>query len=80
MLRNIFGVVDGGRLLRANYVDAGKQKVYYEGFAQRVEVASFLVFDFKGEVLHVAINFPGSRHDSKLVSSSGLRYPKLGAS
>lgn len=42
-----------------------------------MEVTNLFVWNFKGEVFHEGINFPGSWPDSKLAYASGLLYPKL---
>lgn len=78
LMRGIFGVVDGGRLPCADYDNSDLQNAYYEGYTGNVEVTNLLVFNFFGEVIHAAVNYPGSWHDSKLASVSGLIFPKLG--
>ena len=35
------------------------------------------MFNFFGELIHAAVNFPGSWHDNRLASASGLYWPKL---
>ncbi|CDF33017.1 unnamed protein product [Chondrus crispus] len=53
------------------------QNAYFKGFTQGVEVTNLFVWNFYGELIHAAINFPGSWHDTKLASASGLYFPKL---
>lgn len=77
MMKGIFAVVDGGRVPCAHYTDCDMQNAYYEGYTGNVEVTNLLVFNFFGEIIHAGVNFPGSWHDSKLASLSGLIYPKL---
>lgn len=36
------------------------------------------MYNFGGEIVHATINYPGSWHDTKLASMSGLLYPKFG--
>ena len=33
--------------------------------------------NFKGELIHAALNYPGSWHDNKLAVQSKLLHPKL---
>ena len=47
------------------------QNEYFEGCTQHVEVTNLFVWNFKGEIIHAAMNFPGSWHDSKLATISG---------
>ena len=77
LLSNIFAVVDGGRLPYADYVDTDIQNAYYEGYTMSVQVTNLFVFNFKGELIHAALNFPGSWHDSRVAHSSGLINPLL---
>lgn len=77
VLDGIFAVVDGGRIPCAEYTDKDLQNAYYEGYTQSVEVTNLFVWNFKGEIIHAGVNFPGSWHDSKLAYASGLIYPKL---
>ena len=77
LLRGVFGVVDGGRMPCAHYVDPELQNAFFEGFTQNEEVTNLLVFNFFGELIHAAVNFPGSWHDNRLASASGLYWPML---
>ena len=61
----------------AEYLDGDLQNAYFEGYTQKVEVTNLFVWNFYGELIHAAINFPGSWHDTKLASVSGLYHPKL---
>ena len=76
-LGGVFGVVDGGRMPCAHYVDSNLQNAFFEGFTQNEEITNLLVFNFFGELIHAAINFPGSWHDNRLASASGLYWPML---
>lgn len=76
-LNNVFGVVDGGRMPCADYTDVDMQNAYYEGYTTNVEVTNLLVYNFKGELIHAALNFPGSWHDSRVANMSGFIYPLL---
>lgn len=42
ILSNIFGVLEGGRLPCADYVNADVQNAYYEGYTTSVEVTNLL--------------------------------------
>lgn len=53
------------------------QNAYFEGYTQNVEVTNLFVRNVFGEIIHAAINFPRSWHDSKLANVSGLIYPNL---
>ena len=77
LLSGIFGVLDGGRMPTATCMDVNLQNAYFEGFTQQHEVTNLLAFNFKGEIIHAALNYPGSWHDSKLAYVSGLYRPKL---
>ena len=77
LLRGVFAIVDGGRMPTANYTDSNLQNAYFEGFTQNEEVTNLFVFNFFGEIIHGAINFPGSWHDNRLAAASGLYWPKL---
>lgn len=77
LLPDVFGVVDGGRMLCADYSDADLQNAYYEGYTGNVEVTNIFVFNFFGEIIHAGINYPGSWHDSKVVLASGLLLDSL---
>eukprot|EP00171_Calliarthron_tuberculosum_P023637 IDg23637t1 len=77
LLRGVFAVLDGGRMPCASYVDADLQNAYWEGFTQAVEVTNLFVWNFHGEIVYAALNFPGSWHDSKLAVESGLYVPHL---
>lgn len=48
------------------------QHDFWEGFTQVTEVTNLLVFNFYGELMHTAINYPGSWHDSKVATASGF--------
>ena len=77
LLKGVFAVTDGGRMPCADYTDVDTQNAYFEGFTQGVEVTNLFVWNFYGERVHAAINFPGSWHDTMLAGASGLYYPKL---
>ena len=62
----------------AEYLDADLQNPYFEGYTQTVEVTKLFVRNFYGELIHGAMNFPGSWHETKVASVSGLYDPKLG--
>jgi len=77
LLQGTFGISDGGRMPCAIYTNPDLQNAYFEGFTQAVEVSNLFVWNFQGEIIHAAINFPGTFHDSRIASLSGLYYPKL---
>ncbi len=59
------------------YGDDDIQNAFWEGFTQQHEVTNLLVWNFFGEIIFAALNFPGSWHDSKLGAASGLYRPML---
>ena len=61
----------------ADCTNANLQNAYFEGYTQAVEVTKLFVFNCFGELIHAAVNYPGSWHDTKLAAVSGLYYPKL---
>ena len=77
LLPNVFGILDGGRMPCAAFTDGNLQNAFYEGYTGNVEITNIFVFNFKGELIHSAVNFPGSWHDSKVVMASGLLLKKL---
>lgn len=58
-LKRLFGVFDGGNLPCADYVDFDALIAFNEGYTARFEVTILLVFDFKGVIIHAALNYPG---------------------
>ena len=58
LLSGVFCMLDGGRMLCANYEDADMQSSYWEGFTQAVEVTNLFVWNFYGEVIFAALKFP----------------------
>lgn len=77
IFRGVFGVVDGGRLPCADYVDSDLQNAYYVGYTTCVDVPNLLVFNCAKEVIHAAMDFPGSWHDRKVAWISSIMYPLL---
>ncbi len=77
VLRGIFGISDEVRMPCANHSDLFWQNSYWEGFTQSHEVTNLFVWNFHGEIIHVALKLSGRWHDSKVAASSGLYYPKI---
>ena len=77
LLKGIFAVTDGGRMPCADYTDVDIQNAYFDGITQGVEVTNLFVWNLYGELIHAAVNFPGSWHDTKIAGAYGLYYPKL---
>lgn len=65
-MRGLFAVVDEGRKPSGHYIDPDFLNAYYEDYVGSAEVSNLFVSNFFGELIHTAINSPGSRHDSKL--------------
>lgn len=66
-----------GRMPCAEYVDADLQNAYFEGYTPEVEVTNLFVFNFFGKIVHAAVNFSGSWHDTKLTVVSKLYFPRF---
>ena len=77
LLQGVFAITDGGRMPCADDTDIDLQNAYFEGFTQNVEVTNLFVWNFFGEIIHAAVNYPGSWHDKKLAGMSGLYFAKL---
>eukprot|EP00172_Hildenbrandia_rubra_P002294 Plantae.Rhodophyta-Hildenbrandia_rubra.ctg30402.p1 GENE.Plantae.Rhodophyta-Hildenbrandia_rubra.ctg30402~~Plantae.Rhodophyta-Hildenbrandia_rubra.ctg30402.p1 ORF type:complete len:262 (+),score=16.55 Plantae.Rhodophyta-Hildenbrandia_rubra.ctg30402:507-1292(+) len=76
-LRGALAVAGGGRMPCAERGDESMQNAYHEGCAGSVEVTNLIVFDFFGERIHSAVNYPGSWRDARLASVSGLCHDCL---
>ena len=72
LLNGVFAVMDGGRMLCSRNGDPNIQNAYWEGFSQSREVTNLFVWDFKGELIFAAVNYPGSWLDSRVAAASGL--------
>jgi len=77
LLKGVFAITDGARMPCSVQDEPLLENAYWEGFTQAHEATNVFVWNFSGEVIHAAINFPGSWHDSKVAAFSGLYYPKL---
>lgn len=77
LLRGFFGLTDGWRMRCIKYTYKVLQNAYWEGYTQSDEITNLFVWDFKGQLIHAGINFPGSWHDSRVAVASGLYYPRL---
>ena len=60
LLTVVFAITDGARRPCAEYTDVDLQNAYFEGYTQCVEVTNLFVWNFYGELIHAAVNFPGS--------------------
>ncbi|KZT56611.1 hypothetical protein CALCODRAFT_435526 [Calocera cornea HHB12733] len=74
LLQGAFGSVDGLNLPTATSSDERWQNAQYNGWLHGHFTSNVLVFSTRGELIHAAINAPGSWHDSKV--SSGI-YAQL---
>lgn len=77
LLRGVFAIMDGGKMPCSEYLDTDLQNAFFEGYTEQVEVTILFVWNFRGELIHAAINFPGSWHDTELAAVSELYHPKL---
>lgn len=77
LLKNIFTIMDGGRILCASHTILDVRNAFWEGFTQNHEVTNLFVWNFYGEIIFCALNFPGSRYDSRLVMDSGFYRPLI---
>lgn len=72
VLSNLFGISDDGRLLCADYTNINIQNGCYEEYTTFKEVTSIFAFNFNGERIHAALNFPGRWYDSCIIRNAGL--------
>ncbi|KZT55346.1 hypothetical protein CALCODRAFT_437298 [Calocera cornea HHB12733] len=74
LLQGAFGSVDGLNLPTATSSDERWQNAQYNGWLHGHFTSNVLAFSARGELIHAAINAPGSWHDAKV--SSGI-YTQL---
>lgn len=77
LLNGIFGIMEVERMPCVSFGNVYTENAYWERYTQAHEVTNLFVWDFKGELIHTAINCPGIWHDSKIASVSGLFAPLL---
>lgn len=77
VLDRIFAVTDGARMSCVSFEEPQLQNAYYQGYNQKVEVTNLLVWAFTGEIIHAAVNYPGSWHDNRIAALLGLYWPLL---
>lgn len=77
LLKGMFGTTDGGRFKCQNYANFCLKNAYGEGYTQQEEVTNLFVVNFYGEIIHAAINYPGSWHDTQLAGISVIYNQKL---
>lgn len=77
LLKGLFGVLDDCCMKFATCANPYIQKAYLEGFTQADKVNNLLVWRFRDEINHAAMNYPRSWHDSKAAAASGLYYTHL---
>lgn len=61
-------------MLCADFQNLDLHNAYFEGYKKQVEVTNLFLWNFKGELIHAAMNFSGSWHDSILATVSGLYH------
>lgn len=61
----------------ATYTDGNLQNVFFESYASKVEISNLFLFNFKQVLIHSAVNFPGSRHNSQMAVASALLCNQL---
>lgn len=66
LLYGVSAVVAGERMPYADYKDPDLPSYYYYGYTGNVEVINLLVWNFFGELIYSAIDYPGIWNDSKL--------------
>ncbi|KZT62719.1 hypothetical protein CALCODRAFT_425918 [Calocera cornea HHB12733] len=74
LLQGAFGSVDGLNLPTATSSDERWQNAQYNGWLHGHFTSNVLVFSARGDLIHAAINAPGSWHDSRVSSAI---YAKL---
>lgn len=77
LLRNVLAVVDVGGLACTDYIDENEHNAFCEVYTKCVETINLFVYNFKGEIIHVAVNYPGRWHNSQLATLSKMLYLKL---
>lgn len=65
-------MLDGGWLACTDYTALDIQNAFYEGYTTKLDVKNLFAFNFKGEMIHATVNFPGSYHDSRIPNTSWL--------
>ncbi|KZT60965.1 hypothetical protein CALCODRAFT_428579 [Calocera cornea HHB12733] len=68
LLNGAFGSVDGLNLPTATSSDERWQNAQYNGWLHGHFTSNVLVFSASGELIHAAINAPGSWHDARVAS------------
>ena len=69
-LGGVFGIMGGERMPCGTYTDPYVQNAYWEGFTQADEVTNLFVWNFRGELIHAGISYPGSWDDLKVATAS----------
>eukprot|EP00171_Calliarthron_tuberculosum_P017290 IDg17290t1 len=64
-------------MLCVKYSEPDIQNAYWEGFTQAAEITNLFVWDFRGLIIHAAVNYAGIWHDSRVTAQTGLYYPLL---
>lgn len=75
LLKGVFATLDGARIPCAKYTDPLLENAIRKGFIKGHEVTNLFVWNFYGEIIYAAVNFPGSWNNSRLVAAEGLYYP-----
>lgn len=77
LLPRILAVMDVGRMPTVVYTNPSLQNSYWEGFTEGNKVINLFIWYFRGLLIHAAVNYSGSWHDSRVAASSGFYRPLL---
>ena len=58
LLPQVFGVIEGGRMLRAEFSDKDLQNAYYAGYTGNVEVTYIFMFNFYCNTREISLYEP----------------------
>jgi DDE superfamily endonuclease len=77
-LTDVWGAIDGLKLLLGCAGDEETQNVFYNGWTHDHYVSNLFLFSPDGKIRKMFINAPGCWHESTLGNTSGM-YPALEA-
>lgn len=73
----VFAVTDGSRMPCVSFTNNYMQNAYFQEYLQEVEITNLLVWDVHEDIVHAAVDYPGSWHYNHLAAQSGLEWPLL---
>lgn len=75
--RHCTTVTERSRMPYISFSNKDLQNAFFEGYLQDLEVTKLHKWEFHGIIVHAAVNYPGSGHDNRLTTQSGLYWPLL---